>query len=90
MSLGGGGEIPKGGAQGGRDSLGFGPRGARSLGIWPGGARSRGGEITGGRNPWDTRRGSEFTLTESRFFVPYGNHKTPSLDSSPSPSWNPS
>ena len=36
---GGGGEIPKGGRAGR----------ARSLGIWP-----RGGEITGGRNPWDT------------------------------------
>ena len=50
MSLGGGGEIPKGGRAGR----------ARSLGIWP-----QGGEIPrdlapegrdhgGGRNPWDT------------------------------------
>ena len=85
MSLGGGARSLKGGAQGGRDSLGFGPGGRDPQGFGPGG-----GEITGGRNPWDTRRGSEFTLTESRFFVPYGNHKTPSLDSSPSPSWNPS
>ena len=50
MSLGGGGgEIPKGGRAGR----------ARSLGIWPRGGEiprdlAPGGEITGGRNPWDT------------------------------------
>ena len=52
MSLGGGGggEIPKGGAQGGRDPLGFGLGGGeipRDL--------ARGGQDHGGRNPWDTR-----------------------------------
>ena len=45
----GGGEIPKGSAQGGRDPKGFGPGGdeiPRDL--------ARGGDITRGRNPWDT------------------------------------
>ena len=49
MSLGRGGEIPKGSAQGGRDPKGFGPGGdeiPRDL--------ARGGDITRGRNPWDT------------------------------------
>ena len=52
MSLGGGGggEIPKG--KGGGGGVGR----ARSIGIWP-----RGGEITRGRNPWDTGKIYLFT-----------------------------
>ena len=50
---GGRGEISKGGAQGGRDSNGFGPRGGGDIptDLVPGTAKSRGG---GGRNPRDT------------------------------------
>ena len=49
MSLGGGGQIPKGGRAGR----------ARSPGIWPRGVKflwdlAPGGEITGRQNPWDT------------------------------------
>ena len=48
---GGGGEIPKGGAQGGRDPFGFGLGGGGEI-PWD---LARGGRDHGGLNPWDTR-----------------------------------
>ena len=51
MSLGGGGEIPKEGRAGR----------AKSLGIWPRG----GGEVTRGRNPWDTGNGQNEIVSDT-------------------------
>ena len=78
MSLGGGGrEIPKRGRAGR----------ARSQGIWPrgGGEIPRdlapGGEITGGRNPWDTGLNELLrrkTLVH-KFMVCFGNNIHPFL-----------